>query len=173
MKGYSVILILAAGLIWGCGEKAEKGGADQTLTTATATATENVRPEEVPIRNTLTEFFGRLRDGDKTVMYENEFTYYQMEYPLDKYYELERVKNYKYDTLKGIEIDSVQIMEDSAAVYFKIVYQSPDGPESKRFYRRIMYYTRDRWIFPYQSRIKNELEFRQSKREYDSATAGQ
>lgn len=169
MRGFSLITIFALLILMSaCSEQGEK----TTKTAATPSSTsDSINPAEIPIREALTEFFGRLKEGDKTVMYENEFTYYQLEYPLGKYYELDRVKNYKYDTLKGIAIDSVKIMQDSAAVYFAIIYQNLLGEEKQRKYYRILYYTRDRWILPYQSRIKDELEFRQRKREYDSATA--
>lgn len=171
MRGFRLLTILGLLIMaTSCSQQGEK----TTKTAAAPSSTsDSINPAEIPIRNALMEFFGRLKEGDKTVMYENEFTYYQLEYPLGKYYELDRVKNYKYDTLKGIEIDSVKIMQDSAGVYFRVLYQNLLGEEKQRKYYRIMYYTRDRWILPYQSRIKDELEFRQRKREYDSVTAGQ
>lgn len=171
MRGFSLITILALLILMSA--CSEQGGESAKTEVGASKVSDSINPAEIPIRNALTEFFGRLREGDKTVMYENELTYYRLEYPLGKYYELDRVKNYRYDTLKGIEIDSVKIMQDSAAVYFRIIYQNLLGEEKQRKYYRIMYYTRDRWILPYQSRIKDELEFRQRKREYDSATAGQ
>lgn len=171
MRGFRLLTILSLLILMSA--CSEQGGETAKTEVAASKGSDSINPAEIPIREALTEFFGRLKEGDKTVMYENEFTYYQLEYPLGKYYELDRVKNYKYDTLKGIAIDSVKIMQDSAAVYFSIIYQNLLGEENQRKYYRIMYYTRDRWILPYLSRIKDELEFRQRKREYDSATSGQ
>jgi hypothetical protein len=151
------LVVLAVFIVIGCASESDKA-VPKTETSKIAADTE--MSDEDAIRNTLTELIVRTKEGDKTVMYENEFEYYRLQHSLDEYYELDRVRLYKYDTLKSIEIDSVDLMGDSAEAYIKIVYESVLGGETKRPYSIMVYRSGGRWIKPYQSNIRDELEFR-------------
>ncbi len=122
---------------------------------------------EKEIRANLLDFFKRIREGDKTVMFEQEFDYYHVNWTLDDYYGFAQVSQYVYDTLKGIDIDSVRLFEDSAKVYIKIVYESDLGGETRMPYAPTMYRSGDRWHKPSMSNTKEEWEFREVYRDYE------
>ena len=122
---------------------------------------------EEQIRANLNEFFERIREGDKTVMFEQEFDYYHVNWTLDDYYGFAQVMNYVYDTLKGIDIDSVRLFEDSAIVFIQIIYESDLGGETHMAYPTRMYRSGDRWHKPSMSNTQEEWEFREIYRDYD------
>jgi hypothetical protein len=171
MKEYRITWILFLFVvIIGCSSEQKEAGKMEPSSSKTI---QPINGDDAAIRAVLTEMFDRLREGDKTVLYENEFTYYLDENPLSAYYEYKRVKEYKYDTLKGIEIDSTAIMGESAWAYVKVIYESYDGGETLRPYKLALYRSRGRWVKPYQSKYAEEKDYLEQKRIYDSVTAGQ
>jgi len=167
MKEFKVLIFLTVLMILiGCG--AEK--TDQSPKTA---ATDTALTDENKIRAALTELIERVMEGDKNVLYENEFSYYTDETSLSDYMKLARVINYAYDTLRGIEIDSINIMGDSALVDTRITYESKAGGEFTKEYKIMMYNFDGKWVKPYMSRADAALEYLKSRRAYDSAVAAQ
>lgn len=176
MNGYKyIILLLPMILILSCGDR-------QTGDTRTETedATVELNPqqqipreemtEEQRLKADLTNMMDRLAEGDKTALYENEFSYYRIETPLSEYWKQEGVYAYKYDTLRGIEFDSVKIMGDSARVWARIIYDSKAGTgRIERNQEFWMYnYTGDHWIKPYLSYTGSmqEKEYLENLRRY-------
>lgn len=131
------------------------------------------KDDETLIRTALVELIDRVKEGDKTVLYENEFGYFTDSVSLSEYMEVRRVLEYKYDTLSGILIDSVHLMGDSAMVNVRVTYESAAGGEFERPYAFKMYRYGDRWIKPYLSRYEIELEYLERVRAYDSAVAAE
>ncbi|UCD18496.1 MAG: hypothetical protein JSV44_06200 [Candidatus Zixiibacteriota bacterium] len=159
MAAYRTLLIaIAAILLVGC-------AAERTADTSGQPADDN--SDEAKIRASLTELFNRIREGDKTVMYEQEFDYYRQEYSLSQYYEFDRVMQYRYDTLKRIEIDSVKLFGDSATAYVHIIYESEMGGEIRTPYPVRMFRSGDRWIKPSMSNSRDEWEYRAIHRDYE------
>jgi hypothetical protein len=165
MKIHNFIIILVAlGFLFGCGKEApSRKPVEKTSFTGDAAA----------IEASLKELFDRTKEGDKTVLYENEFSYYKLDYSISQYMELDMVRKYKYDTLKGIEVDSVDLMGDSARVKVRVIYQSENGGEKEVPYKTTMYRSQGQWIKPYMSRWDGEKDYLEQKRIYDSVTAGQ
>jgi hypothetical protein len=147
------------------------GGEQQQTEIKKEITSEN--PEEVEIRAMIGEYFDRVREGDKTVLYENEFSYYTDEKTLDDYMALSRVLDYKYDTLGGITVDSITLMDDSAWMWLKVTYNSADGSQRERPYRLVAYHNQGRWVRPYLSRWNEEAEYLEQRRIYDSVTAAE
>jgi len=171
MREYRMLIIGATFLlVAGC--TGEQRGQKKVELPA-ATQTKPLSPDESAIRASLAELFGRTKEGDKTVLYENECSYFKDTVSLSAYMELRKVKEYKYDTLKGIEVDSTTIMGDSAWAYVRIIYESSEGAEHPRPYRLSIYHSRGNWIKPYQSRWAEERDYQKQRRIYDSLTAGQ
>ncbi len=179
MKGYRIlILILTALLLQSCGSKedgstvSEKTAMNESIqAAATDQKPRSEMTEEEKIMADMTNLMDRIAEGDKSVLYENEFTYYRDETPLSEYWKEYKVYNYKYDTLAGITYDSVKILGDSAKVWAKIVYTSKAGAgTSKVDYNFIMYkFMGDRWIKPYVSVAGSarELEYLENIRRYE------
>ncbi len=146
------LIVIVVFFIIGCASETEKAVPE--------VETDAEMFDDAAIRHTLNEFIRRTKEGDKTVLYENEFDYYKLEVTLSDYYELDRVKLYKYDTLKSIEVDSIKLMENSAKAYVRITYESILGGETERSYSVMVYRSGDHWIKPYQSNFTAEKEFR-------------
>ena len=115
----------------------------------------------------------RIKEGDKTVMYENELSYYHLEVSLSQYLELKAVRGYGADSLIGIEIDSISFFGDSARVHSRIKFESADGSIKEQPANIRMYRDAGRWVRPYLSMWDKELDYLEQKRVYDSVTAGQ
>jgi len=171
MKIYRIFIAIILSLLFaGCsGEKK----VEKKTEPSTKEVSQPKSPEDAAIRASLSELFDRIKEGDKTVLYENELDYYKDTVSLSAYMDLKKVKDYKYDTLKGIEIDSTSIMGDSAWAYVKIIYQSAEGVEHPHPYRLTVYNFNGNWVKPYQSRWADEKYYLEQKRIYDSVTAGQ
>ncbi len=170
MKMHRLIPIAITILIFaGC---SGKQSGEKKVETAATTQSKIISPEEAAVRASLIELFDRIKEGDKTVLYENEFSYLKDTISLSAYLELKRVRDYKYDTLKGIEIDSISITGDSARAYIRINYQSQEGVEHSKPYRLGLYRSGINWIKPYLSRWAEERDYLEQRRIYDSLTAG-
>jgi len=158
-RTFGFILLLAGLLAFGCGG----GGDDKTGKTK---APEEMTEEE-KVMASMTELIERLIEGDKTVLYEHEFSYFKDETPLSDYLEIPRVADYAYDTLSSIGYDSVVISGDSARVYAVVTYESKAGGEIQRQYSFWMYNLDGTWKKPYRSSAEKEREYIEEKRRYE------
>jgi len=156
---------MLAFVFWACSENQEN---ESTVETPVAR-----NSDEVAITEMIHEYFDRVMEGDKTVLYENEFTYYTDEISLDDYMELNKVLDYKYDTLAGVTLDSIQMMNDSARLWIKVHYAGMAGDDREMPYVIKAYRSRGGWIRPYLSRWDNEAEYLEMIRQYDSAVAAE
>jgi hypothetical protein len=161
MKFYNLLIILVSLLlIFGCGE-------EQQIETNTDTTT--VQTDEEQIKAALTELIERVKEGDKTVLYENEFTYYTDSVSLSEYMEIHKVLDYKYDTLYGIAFDSIIVMDDSAVIAARIIYKSPGSGQTERRYPLKAYRSGEKWVRPYLSNYAREAEYLERVRAYQEA----
>ncbi len=158
-----LLLIMAAIIFWSCSENQE------TKTDVEEPLIEN--DDQTAIRAMIEEYFDRVMEGDKTVLYENEFTYYTDMISMSEYMDFRQVLDYKYDTLSGVVVDSINLMTDSAWLWIKVVYTGAEGDTKERPYVIKAYRRGDRWIRPYLSHWKDEVEYLELIRQYDSAAA--
>ncbi|MFH2036278.1 MAG: hypothetical protein ABIJ45_07745 [Candidatus Zixiibacteriota bacterium] len=159
MKYYKYLMVLLILVIMvGCGQNQKT---DSNITTEAAMS------DEDQIRAILTEYIDRVKEGDKTVLYENEFKYYTDSVTLSMYMELPRVLDYKYDSLYNMIIDSINIMDDSAALRVRVQYLSASGGIVDKPYPMKVYKRYDeKWVRPYQSSYAIEKEFIERYKEY-------
>lgn len=127
------------------------------------------------VKHDIIEFFERMREGDKTVLYEHEHEYYKIEHSLNEYYTFEQIMVYQYDTMKAITVDSVSITADTATAYIQVTYELRAGGETTQGYPVRMYRQDGRWIKPSLSYIGLQIEYEAFKRgeheaeEYDDS----
>ena len=154
------LIVLAIGLLaFGCGgDGDDKSG---------QTKAPDEMTEEEKVMASMTELIERLVEGDKTVLYEHEFSYFKDETSLSDYFKIPKVADYAYDTLSKIEYDSVVFYEDSARVYALVTYESKAGGEIKRHYSFWMYNYHGWWQKPYCSLARKEREYLEEKRLYE------
>ncbi|MCP4706375.1 MAG: hypothetical protein GY865_17390 [candidate division Zixibacteria bacterium] len=173
MKEFKSLLIIALIVILiGCGSETpddtQKPEEQINPTDETVQLT-----EEDDLKASMTELIERMVEGDKSVLYEHEFSYYTEETSYSDYMKLHRVIDYNYDTLRGITYNSVDLMGDSALVSANIIYESITGDEIIRTYQFKMYYFNGKWIKPYMSNIRLEQEYMEQRRIYDSSAAAE
>ncbi|UCD94516.1 MAG: hypothetical protein JSU69_00240 [Candidatus Zixiibacteriota bacterium] len=162
MKFFRLVCVLSCFMvIVGCGGERKTGNApDKTVITT----------DEDAIRAVLIEYIERVMEGDKTVLYENEFMYYRDEVSLTEYMEYSWVKEYPYDYISGVEVDSVEVMGDSARAKIRVFYEATAfSGEEERPYDVTLYRSGEQWIRPYQSKWYREVEYMERIREYERA----
>ncbi len=116
------------------------------------------------VKRDITDFFNRMREGDKTVLYENEFPYYKANYSLNDYYSFDQIMVYQYDTMKAMTVDSVTIMGDTAMAYITVSYELRAGGETTKDYPVRLYRSGDHWIKPSMSNVGQEAQYEAFKR---------
>ncbi len=149
-------------IIAGCGQsqKTESGDKDEIQIS-----------EQDQIRAMLKEYVDRVKEGDKTVLYENEFQYYTDSVSLSMYMEMHYVLEYKYDSLHDITIDTMLMLGDSAVMIVKVEYLSAAGGTIARPYPMTVYRRPydSVWVRPYQSKYALEAEYIEGYKAYMEA----
>jgi hypothetical protein len=156
---------MLAFVIWACSEN------QKTKSEPVKAPAKN--SDKAAITAMINEYFDRVMEGDKTVLYENEFPYYTDEHSLDDYMEFRQVLDYKYDTLAGVNVDSIHVMGDSALLWVNVHYAGKAGTDKERPYLLKAYRCRGRWLRPYLSHWEDEAEYEEQIRQYDSAVAAE
>lgn len=144
-------------------------GCSSQVETETTQETEVPSADEAAIKAVLIEYIERVREGDKTVLYENELSYYVDEISMSEYMEIPRVRDYRYDSLSHVVVDSIEVLGDSAIAQIRIFYESAAEEPVEHPYTTKLYRSGDRWVRPYQSRWANEAEYLQRVKEYQEA----
>jgi len=155
-------LLIVAGMmivVAGC------SGESQQSDTASVQETElAAKAEPVTVRDTvelvLNEVIDRVRYGDKSGMYYNEFEYLRETMGFDEYLRLRQVHYAKTDTLKFIEVlDLLMYDHDSADVVLNVHSEGLSGIASKVRDTITVFYYHDRWIKPTASNMKEQLKW--------------
>ena len=112
----------------------------------------------------------RLRYGDKTGLYENEFAYFREEKTMDGYLIHGEISWANADSLDHIEVlDIIFYDRDSALVDANFHMLMASGEVMPSFVRWVAYYHEGRWIKPYMSRMNFQREFEELLRQADEA----
>ncbi len=165
----SLLLIALFAFLIGCGADEPK---ETEVTTELSDAVTELT-EEDKLKASMTEFIERMIEGDKTVLYEHEFSYYKDETSFSEYMTQHKVIDYAYDTLGGITYNTVNILGDSAIVNANIIYESKAGGEIIKTYTFKMYNFNGKWIKPYLSKVRLERDYLEQRRIYDSTVAAE
>ena len=166
MKCFRAITLLLTFLfIFGCGGEQS---APQKTDNKTQTSVDD-GGDEAAIRAILIEYIERMTEGDKTVLYENEFLSYPDIISLTEYPESPRARDYAYDSLSHVVVDSVEIMGDSAYAWIKLYYLSSDPEPEAHESRTRLYRSMGRWYRPYLSKWDKQLDYEEEIKAYQDA----
>lgn len=115
---------------------------------------------EDTIEFVMNEAITRLKYGDKSGLYENEFQYYTDEHNLDEFLKSGQAVHAKADTVSHIEVMSVQrYPADSAVVAVEVIFEGKTGTTSVLRDTVSVYYSGGRWKKPTASHIIPQLEY--------------
>ncbi|MDH4157158.1 MAG: hypothetical protein OEW00_07785 [candidate division Zixibacteria bacterium] len=172
-------LLIAA--ILGCGSGTEDAPDPSEADTAVLdSATEAANAESAPgsvlspeareIQEALNSAIVRLKYGDKSGLYENEFEYLTDEKNFDEYLEYEPVRYARADSIDFIEVTGYEPREYNSIMVDVIVhFLGPTGVRTDFPDRVRMFRHKDRWIKPTVSKLTHQLEYENILRQADSA----
>lgn len=170
-----LLLMLISVGVWffgSCGKKSGSGDAGQDATVA-SNAKSDLSEEDV-IEEMLNEAITRLKYGDKSALYENEFEYYTDEINFDEYLETGQMRYAQADTITFVEVRYVEFFDhDSAIVDVTVHFEGPTGQKSYFDDRIVVYYHKGRWIKPTITVVDHQLDYEEKIRVADSAAAAE
>lgn len=164
-----IVVILCLVLAAACGKQGETpdtsaGGAGETASLT----------EEEIIGEVLNEAIIRLKYGDKTGLYENEFEYMKDEYTYDDYLRMAQIRWAEADSITFVEVRRIEFFDrDSAQVDVTVHFEGPTGQKSYVRDKVVVYYHQGRWIKPTVSVIDQQLYYDEKIRVADSAAAAE
>lgn len=170
---FVVLLAAAAITVAGCGGE---GGDSDVATDEPAPAGADSLTFEEELELQMNAVLDRLRYGDKSGLWENEFEYLREEHTFDKYLTERHVAWAEADTLKYLEIEDLKRFGDDSAVAEVVVHFENKGNETLREDTLTVYYHNGRWIKPTISSYKGQASFdslRQAAIEAAEREAGQ
>ncbi|MCK4632248.1 MAG: hypothetical protein KAT79_03195 [candidate division Zixibacteria bacterium] len=157
--------------LFGCGQRQSDSTDTPTVDTTAIVAIDSSvadtvsQPEELSAdglaaQEVLREVLTRLKYGDKSGLYENEFEYLTDEMTFDEYLELAPVLNANADTLVSVEVVAFEPSEENSALVTYIVhFKGPSGNESELGDVIRMFKYQGRWIKPTVSVWQNQKEY--------------
>jgi hypothetical protein len=167
-----MVVVVGVGFFWSCGKKSDSGNAGQDTTVASNTKGE--LSEEEVIEEMINEVLTRLRYGDKSGLYENEFEYAQDETSFEEYLEMGQIRFAQADTITFVEVRHVNFFDhDSALVNVTVHFEGPTGKKSFFRDKIVVYYHKDRWIKPTVSVIDLQVNYDNMIRVADSVAASE
>ncbi|MFQ6008915.1 MAG: hypothetical protein ACE5K8_08210, partial [Candidatus Zixiibacteriota bacterium] len=168
----ALLLTLCISLLVSCSSKTELDDVGQD-STSMADKMDEAAEKEI-IDRMLNETITRLRYGDKSALYENEFEYFTDEVNFDEYLERDEIKWAQADTITFLEIKNVEFFDrDSALVSLTVHFEGPTGQKSYLDDRIVVYHHKGRWIKPTVTVIDLQLDYEEKIRVADSAAAAE
>lgn len=162
-----MVVIAGVGFFCSCGKKSDSSNAGQDATVA-SNAKGELSEEEV-IEEMFNEVLTRLRYGDKSGLYENEFEYAQDETSFEEYLGMGQIRFAQADTITFVEVRHVNFFDhDSAIVDVTVHFEGPTGKKSYFRDKVVVYYHRGRWIKPTVSVIDLQVNYDNMIRVADS-----
>jgi len=144
-------------LILSCSSKTEGDlKNDTTSVTDTMALTEDDRIEQI-----MNEAMDRLRDKDKSFLYENEFAYYREKFTFDDYLKERKIATANSDTLEYIDVLSVTYFgKDSAKAVIEVHFKGPTGNVTVLKENGVpLYWHEGKWIKPTVSNVIAQREY--------------
>lgn len=155
----SFMLIVMAG----CSGESQQSASVPDKDTDLAVKTEPVTARDT-VEQVLNEAVDRVRYGDKSGLYYNEFDYLRETVNFDEYVKINQVHYARTDTLKFLEVlELIMYDHDSADVVLNIHSEGPSGIASKVQDTIVVYYFNNRWIKPTVSSMKEQLRYDKEK----------
>ena len=167
-----MLISTGIGFFGSCSKKSDSSDAGQDATIAS-----NVKgelSEEEIIEEMLNEVLIRLRYGDKSGLYENEFEYAQDETSFEEYLGMGQIRVAQADTITFVEVRHVNFFDhDSAIVDVTVHFEGPTGKKSFFRDKVVVYYHKGRWIKPTVSVIDLQANYDNMIRVADSVAAAE
>ena len=168
----ALLIILCISLLTSCGS--ENGSEDVAQDSSAIAGQAGGTSEEKMIAKKLNETIMRLKYGDKSALYENEFEYFTDEVNFDEYLEKAEIRWAQADTITFLEIKNVELFDrDSAIVDLTVHFEGPTGKKSYLDDRIVVYYHKGRWIKPTVTVLHMQLDYQEKIRVADSAAAAE
>jgi uncharacterized protein YihD (DUF1040 family) len=171
MKLREMLLIIpCVVLIASCNSKT---GSDNVAQNSNSVAGEiDEASEKKIIDSTLNATIMRLKLGDKSALYENEFEYFTDEVNFDDYLKKGEIQTAQADTITLLEMKNIDLFDhDSALVDLTVHFEGPTGQKSYLDDKIVVYYYKGRWIKPTVTTPGRQLEYEEKIRVADSAAA--
>jgi len=141
-----------------------------SIGTDTVSQPEELSADGLAAQEVLREVLTRLKYGDKSGLYENEFEYLTDETTFDEYLELAPVKNAEADTLVSVEVVAFEPSEENSALVTYIVhFKGPTGNATELGDVIRMFKYQGRWIKPTVSNWVNQKEYDDIVRQAEEA----
>lgn len=126
------------------------------------------------MQSTLTEVMDRMKYGDKSGLYENEFRYLTDDVSFDDYLGYEQVKVAGPDSVVSLEVTGFEMRDDGSAIVDLVVhFVGPTGEETDMKDKIRMYQRDGVWFKPYVSKTSFQVDYDKIIREADSAAAAE
>mgnify|MGYP001592303401 CR=1 FL=1 len=157
IRSLTPILFSSLLLILSCSAKKDSESNTDTVAVTDSTAlTEDDKIEQI-----MNEAMGRLRDKDKSFLYENEFAYYREKFSFDDYLKERKISAAQADTLVHIDVKTVTYFgRDSAKVDVDVHFKGPSGKETVLQEKGVaLYWHQGRWIKPTLSNVVAQREY--------------
>ena len=164
----SVILVLTIMLAMAVGCSGESETPPTTVEESQeAVETVAERPEPVTVEDTIEVniniVMDRLRLGDKSALYENEFPYLRAENTFDDYLTMRKIQFANADSVKFVEVTGLAMYgHDSADASVVVHFEGPSGIPTEFADRITVYYHDGQWIKPTASNIAGQVEYEKS-----------
>ncbi len=164
-----LLILTGVASLGSCGKKS---GSGQDTTVDLSTQTEGSK--EHAIEEMLNETIERLRYGDKSGLYENEFDYFTDETNFDDYLKMAQLRYAQADTITFVEVRHVNFLDrDSALVDVTVHFEGPTGKKTFLRDKIIVYWHNGRWIKPTVTVIDLQRDYENKVRVADSAAAAE
>jgi len=149
------LIILGYLFVIGCSNQSNKA-----KTASNSTGNQKTMTLKDTIESVINEAMTRLRYGDKSGLYENEFSYLKDTTTFDDYLKTGQMKYAKNDSISHIDVNDVELFNhDSARVKVTVNFEGPTGKKHFLDDKITVYYHKGRWIKPTISVIGHELEY--------------
>jgi len=168
MTAVAVVLAIAAG----CSKNESKKTPSASLQVP-ANSKLVLRPDATlkdTVEYTINKTFTLLKYGDKSGLFENEFSYITDGKTFDEYLKYGEVSSVKVESLTVVDVLAIdQFDGDSLKASVQVNFLGPSGKPTFIKDRITMYQQNGHWIKPIVGRLKGQLDYLKRMHEADSA----
>jgi len=165
-------LVMLLAITTGC-SKNESGKTLPATQQAPANSKLVLRPDaslKDSVEYNINKTFTLLRNGDKSGLFENEFSYITDGKTFDEYLKYGEVSGAKVESLTTIDVITIeQFDSDSLKASVRVNFLGPSGTPNYIKDRITMYQQNGRWIKPTVGKLKGQLDYLKRMHQADSA----
>lgn len=176
MNGYRLLYLAAIAalllsLSLGCSSGEDASSTDKAPGERTPVASNEPLTDSAQIAQAFNEVIERVAYGDKSGMWENEFSYLRDDQTFEYYRTTHQMVTIaKKDTLDSVQIMAVEFFKpDSAIADVRLHFTGPTNVQSKLDQPVTVYWRRGKWIKPTVSVMSHQAQYDEIIRRADSA----